>query len=85
MNTVCFTFKTSIYESNKIFLLLKNILAFIFEIFTALFSLREGKKVNPYFRENESSEASGGGARSSKKGFLKGTYTQVGHQKSVRC
>jgi hypothetical protein len=31
--------------------------------------------MNPYFRENESSEASGGGARSSKKGFLKGTYT----------
>jgi hypothetical protein len=27
-----------IYESNKIFLLLKNILAFIFGIFTLLFS-----------------------------------------------
>ena len=33
-----------IYESNKVFLLLKNILAFIFEIFTAFFLLLQEKK-----------------------------------------
>jgi hypothetical protein len=48
-----------IYESNKIFLLLRTILAFIFGIFTLLFYRQAVKKVIPYFRENESSEASG--------------------------
>jgi hypothetical protein len=33
-----------IYESNKVFLLLKNILAFIFGIFTLLFYRRTVKK-----------------------------------------
>jgi hypothetical protein len=47
-----------LYESNKIFLLLKNILAFIFGIFTSFFASGR-EKMNPYFRENESSEASG--------------------------
>jgi hypothetical protein len=38
---------------------IKNILAFIFGIFAALFSPPGGEKVSPYFHENESSEASG--------------------------
>ena len=38
-----------------IILLLKNIFAFIFWIFTLLFLPPDGKKKGPYFRENESS------------------------------
>ena len=41
------------------FLKINNILAFILGIFYLPFFPPGGKKVDPYFRENESSEASG--------------------------
>jgi hypothetical protein len=48
-----------IYASNKIFLLLKKYIGLYIWNFYLLIFPHGGKKMNPYFRENESSEASG--------------------------
>ena len=48
-----------IYESNKVFLLLKIYIGFYIWNFYIPFFPPGVKKVDPYFRENESSEASG--------------------------
>jgi hypothetical protein len=51
-----------IYESSKVFFYFRiNILAFIFGIFYLPFLSPRGKIVDPFFRENELSEASGMG------------------------
>jgi hypothetical protein len=52
-----------IYESNTVFLLLKIYIGFYIRNFYIPFFPPGVKKVDPYFRENESSEASGSTVR----------------------
>ena len=47
-----------IYESNKVFSLLKYIGFYTFNFYSLILP-PDGKMMDPYFRENESSEASG--------------------------